>query len=183
MYSAYLSLQPTVTPLIVQPQGDTDPNTPWSKARRNQVTQLLIRFGWLILVALAVAAAGAGVAAGVVADGVVDDVLPHRQFRFAAVAIERIAVVAEYDWWTFNGVTAATRRAVPAPLAAYFDPVRIGGTLSIDQIVWWDEKHVDCAVEGAASGRGKTQVRFRRDPDGALNLSHGRWAGRGARRG
>jgi hypothetical protein len=43
-----LSLDPVVSPLVKLKQGDTDPDSAWSRARYNWVLQLLIRFGLFV---------------------------------------------------------------------------------------------------------------------------------------
>ena len=47
VHTAFGKLKPKVCRVKKRPQGSTDPNAPWSRARLNWVTQLLVRFGML----------------------------------------------------------------------------------------------------------------------------------------
>lgn len=47
VHTAFKKLKPKVCKIKQRPQGSTDKDAPWSKARLNWVTQLLIRFGKL----------------------------------------------------------------------------------------------------------------------------------------
>jgi predicted flap endonuclease-1-like 5' DNA nuclease len=135
-----LSLAPVVTPLIKLKQGDTDPTSAWSRARYNWVLQLLIRFGLFVYLGTPPSPPS-----------------PSREETEANISSSNLDPISV--------TTTTTTTAIPD----CFNAQKMA-SLSMYQIVWWDESHQVCKLATDGNGK-KTQVRFRRDPAGKLDPS------------
>jgi hypothetical protein len=59
----------------------------------------------------------------------------------------------------------------PANIPSYFDVTKIGGTLSVNQIAYWDETHKKPVIggKGHEAAGSRMETRFRRDATGKLH--------------
>lgn len=103
IYSAYLRMQSTVSPIKAAKQGSSDVDSPWAVARLGWCTQLAIRLGIF--------------------------------------------------------------QPTIQPCPEYFNLEKIG-SISLTQLVHWDECHKIIEVGGHGAGGSKSQVRFPRDWNG-----------------
>jgi hypothetical protein len=137
-----LSLDPVVSPLVKLKQGDTDPDSAWSRARYNWVLQLLIRFGLFVYLAV--------------------PPIPPSPIQEAATSSS-----SNLDLLNVTTTTTTTTDPLMNNIPDCFNEKKMT-PLSMYQIVWWDESHQVCKL--ATNGNGKkNQVRFHRDPSGKLD--------------
>jgi hypothetical protein len=143
-----LSLEPVVTPLVKLKQGDTDPDSAWSRARYNWVLQLLIRFGLFVYLGSP----------------------PPRASNEVPVASSNLDFI-NVTTATATTTTTTTVENIPetatSSIPDCFNKNKMT-KLSMYQIVWWDESHQVCKLATDGNGK-KNQVRFHRDPTGKLD--------------
>jgi hypothetical protein len=127
-----LSLEPVVSPLEKLKQGDTDPGSAWSRARYNWVLQLLIRFGLFLYVGTP----------------------PSPSREEVNPSSSNLAIVPVTT-------TITTARTTETSIPDCFNEKKMT-SLSMYQIVWWDESHQVCKLATDGNGK-KSHIRFRRD--------------------
>ena len=150
VYSAVLRLQPRVTQIEPRAQGNTDPTSDWSRARRNWVNQLLLRLrdesvlGWTDEYSVAV---------------------PDSWTEGDKLTV-RTHWGDDEDIDAPAGTQAGANVTVQVPVPEHFQLANLP-TLERTQIAFWDETHKEVQIGG--SSKSQKQVQFKRDKNGKLD--------------